>query len=71
MASFRKVNFAMKRGCGYGQYFIEARYRGKNLKIHTTNSEAWDWINDDSNKEKHQEAKRYCYYQIVDAYNNL
>lgn len=70
-ATFRKVEFTMSRGYGYGQYYIEARYRGKDIKVHTTNSEAWDWIKDDSNKEKHQDAKRYCYYQIVEAYNNL
>ncbi|WP_373731234.1 hypothetical protein [Bacteroides heparinolyticus] len=71
MATFRKVKFEMKRGNGYGQYIIEARYRGKEIKAHTTDSEAWDWINDDSNKEKHQEALRHCYNKIVETYNNL
>ena len=71
MATFRKVKFEMKRGYGYGQYFIEAFYKGKNIKVHTTDSEAWDWINDDSNKEKHQDALRHCYTKIVEAYNNL
>lgn len=70
MATFRKVNFTMRRGNGYGQYIIEAHYRGKDIKVHTTDSEAWDWINDDSNKEKHQEALRHCYYKIVEAYEN-
>ncbi len=71
MATFRKVNFEMRRGNGYGQYVIEARYRGQNIKVRTTDSEAWDWINDDSNKEKHNDARRHCYLKIVEAYNNL
>lgn len=71
MAKFRKVEFNMSRGNGYGQYLIHAKYKGKDLVIHTTDSEAWDYINDDSNKKKHDDAKRHCYYKIVDAYNNM
>jgi hypothetical protein len=66
--SFRKVNFEMVRGNGYGQYVIIATYRGKKIKVHTTDSETWDWIDDDSNKEKHNDARRHCYYKIVEAY---
>lgn len=69
MATFRNVEFRMRRGNGYGQYVIEARYRGEDIKAYTTDSEAWDWINDDSNKEKHQDALRHCYRKIVEAYN--
>ena len=32
MATFRKVNFEMRKGNGYGQYVIEARYRGAKHK---------------------------------------
>lgn len=71
MAKFRKVEFNMSRGNGYGQYLIHAKYKGEDLVIHTTDSEAWDYINDDSNKKKHDDAKRHCYYKIVDAYNNM
>lgn len=71
MAKFRKVKFYMSRGNGYGQYLIHAKYKGKDLVIPTTDSKAWDYINDDSNKEKHMNAKRHCYYKIVDAYNNM
>lgn len=71
MATFRKVKFEMIRGNGYGQYYILATYKGKTIKAHTTDSEAWDYINDDSNKEKHRDALRHCYSKIVEAYNNL
>lgn len=71
MATFRKVEFSMRRGNGYGQYIIEARYRGKDIEAHTTDSEAWDWIGDDSDKEKHNYSRRHCYYKIVEKYNEL
>lgn len=72
MAKFRKVEFNMVRGNGYGQYIIVCEsYKGKSIKAHTTDSEAWDWINDDSNKEKHRDALRHCYYKITEAYQNL
>lgn len=71
MAKFRKVEFHMSRGNGYGQYLIHAKYKGKQMVIHTTDSEAWDYIDDDSNKEKHLNAKRHCYYKIINHYNNV
>lgn len=71
MATFRKVNFEMRRGNGYGQYVIEATYRGKKIVAHTTDSEAWDWLNDEGQKNKHRDALRHCYSKIVEAYQNL
>jgi len=71
MAKFRKVEFDMCRGNGYGQYYITAKYKGKYIKVHTTNSEAYDWYNDDSNKEMHKDALRYCYSKIVNEYERI
>ena len=71
MQSFRKIRFTMERGSGYGQYWIRGIYRGKALRVHTTNSEAWDYLDDDSDKERHMDAKRHCYYKLVQAYENL
>jgi hypothetical protein len=65
---FRKVNFSISRGNGYGQYIIEATYRGKQVKAHSTDSEAFDFIDDESNMEKHRDALRHCYSKIVSAY---
>ena len=70
MATFRKVFFNMIRGNGYCQYYIISRYKGVDLKVHTTDSEAWDYINDDSNKEKQMGALRHCYFKIRQAYEN-
>ena len=70
-AKFRKVELEIKRGNGYGSYIISAHYRGKDIKAHTNDSECFDWLNDDSNKEMHLQAKRHAYYKIVSAYKNL
>lgn len=71
MTTFRKVKLEITRGSGYGQYIISATYRGKQVKAHTTDSECYDWLNDDSNKELHQEAKKHAYHKIVSAYENM
>lgn len=70
MATFRGVQMEISRGNGYGQYVITATYRGKQVTAHTTDSECFDYLNDDSNKAKHLEAKRHAYYKIVNAYKN-
>ena len=68
MATYRNIEFTMTRGGGYGQYYVHANYKGKNIKAHTTDSEAWDYLYDDSNKEKHREALQHCYFKIVAEY---
>ena len=70
MSNFRKVELSISRGRGYGQYIISANYRGKQINVHTTDSECYDWLNDDSNKSKHIDAKRYAYRCVVSAYEN-
>lgn len=75
MQKFRNVEMEMGRGNGYGQYYVKAHYRGKDIKAHTTNSEAWDYFNNDEytkeDKEKHRDALRHCYCKIVSEYNKL
>jgi hypothetical protein len=71
MTTFRKVNLQIQRSSGYGHYVITANYKDQCIEAHTTNSKAFDWLDDDSNKQLHQEAKRYCYNRIVEAYNNI
>ena len=71
MTTFKKVRLEIARGNGYGQYIVIAEYKGKLIHAHTTDSETFDWLNDDSDKAKHQEAKRNAYTLIVNAYYNL
>lgn len=69
-ATLRKVKLSIGRSTGYGHYTIHATYRGKNLTALTTDSEAFDYLDDDSDREKHKYAKRHCYSKIVQAYEN-
>lgn len=69
MAKFRKVQFDMTRANGYGQYYIISTYKGVNIKIHTSDSEVWDYLNSDC--EKGKDSRRYCYNKIVNAYKNI
>jgi hypothetical protein len=70
MAKFRNVEFKMTRGNGYGQYIISAKYKGVDINVHTTNSQAFDWCEDESNKSKNNEARKYCYTMIKNQYNS-
>jgi hypothetical protein len=68
MATFRKVKMSIRHGNGYGQYVISAHYKGKDIEVRTTISTIYDWLNDDSDKHQHQEAKRTAYILIWRAY---
>lgn len=70
MAKFNKVEISISRVSGYGQYYITAFYKGKNIKVHTNNSECFDYLEDDSNKQKNLEAKRYAYSLIKRTFEN-
>lgn len=71
MAKFRKVELHIAHVNGYGQYTVSANYKGKDIKVHTTDSECFDWLEDTSNKRKHEDAKRVAYGLIVRAYENM
>lgn len=68
---FKKVEFEMVRDHGYNAYLIIGKYRGKDIQVRTNDSEAWDYLDDDSNKEKRDNARKYCYLKIVEEYNRL
>lgn len=70
MATFRKVTIEMS-SLGRGQYKIYAEYRGKTITVHSTDSETYDWLNDDSNKSKHLRAKRCAYCAIRREFERL
>lgn len=69
-ATFRKVKLSIGQSTAYGHYTIHATYRGKHLTATTTDSLAFDYLDDDSIKELHTDAKRHCYQKIVEAYQN-
>lgn len=48
---------------GYGQYTLH----GLGTSVHCTDSEVWDWCDDEENKEKHEDAKRTAYNLLKNA----
>lgn len=67
--SFNNLIFKMENTNSYGCYLITARYRGKEIKSFTTDSQAWDWLDDDSDKIKQDSARAHCYVMIRNEYN--
>lgn len=63
-------NASIKRGNGYGQYVVTGTINGVEVSAHTTNSEAFDWFDDDSNFEKHVEAVDYVGDLLKRTYKN-
>jgi hypothetical protein len=64
MKSFRKVNLTMERAGGYGHYFVRAFYKGKDIKVLTTDSELWDSFKN-SDCKHHRDALRQAYNLIA------
>jgi hypothetical protein len=63
-------NAEIKRGNGYGQYVVTGAVNGVEVAARTTNSEAFDWFNDDSNMDKHIEAVDYVNRLLERTYEN-
>ena len=62
--TFKKVSFSIEPGMKYGYYVIRANYYKKSVTVGTSDSELYDWIDDDSDREKNLNARRGCYYLI-------
>ena len=45
---------------GYGQYTL----RGLDNSVHCSDTEIWDWCDDDENEEKHLNAKQAAYNML-------
>jgi len=63
-------NITIKRGNGYGQYIITGKVNGIELKAHTTDSEAFDYLDDDDYPEKQEQAFKHCEWKLEQAYDN-
>lgn len=68
MRFYKKVKIEMTRGIGYGQYRVKAKYKNVNIHVHSTDSQTWDYFDDESNRTKHQQALKSCYQLIVSMY---
>jgi hypothetical protein len=68
-------SISMIKASGYGHYFITLKgafdfEEMEDLRILTTDSETYDWYNDDSNQEKHLIANDNMLRSILRSYNN-
>lgn len=70
MVNYNNIDLEIKRTNGYGQYILTGIVNGEAIKVHTTESEIYDWLYDDSDFEKHEEAKERAYRLIMRAYDN-
>ena len=64
------TNANIKRGNGYGQYIVTGTVNGVDVTARTTNSEAFDWFNDDSNEDKNIDAVDYVNSLLERTYEN-
>ena len=64
MKSFIKVQLTMERAGSYGHYFVRAFYKGRAVKVLTTDSELWDSFRDEDCKN-HRDALRQAYTLIA------
>lgn len=64
-------NIRIKRGNGYGQYVITGEVNGIKVKARTTDSEAFDYLDDENFPEKQLQAIEHCECKLKEAYNNI
>ena len=69
---YRNLEFTVQRSNTYGQYIIRALYKGLVITVRTTDSQIWDWVDDDSNSTKWKNANRAAYTLIInEAYEEV
>lgn len=62
-------NISIEKTTRYGHFKLSGLVNGEAISVITTNSESFDWLNDDENKEKNAEAIAYCERRLEMAYN--
>jgi hypothetical protein len=65
------TDITIKRSSGHGQYLISGVVDGIEVTARTTDSEAFDYLNDDDYPEKQQQAIEHCTYKLEQAFENL
>lgn len=58
----------MEAMSGYGHYLIKCFYKKKHVKVVTTQSFIWDYLDDEEFKQLQMEARKACYLLIVCQY---
>lgn len=52
----------------YGMYYVEGTVNDVQIKVISTNAQAYDWLQDDSIPELHEMAKSYVNFRLTDSY---
>ena len=61
-------NQRMTPARSYGMYYVEGTVNDVQIKVISTNAQAYDWLQDDSIPELHEMAKSYVNFRLTDSY---
>lgn len=64
-------NIKIERTKSYGHYRVTGTVEGVEVSCITTNSEAFDYLDDYENEHKQAEAQAHCEMVLVLTYENL
>jgi len=67
----KTTEITIKRASGYGQYIITGLVNGVEVSARTTDSEAFDYLNDDDYPEKQEAAIEHCTWKLEQALENI
>lgn len=67
----KTTEIKIERTKSYGHYLVTGIVNGIELSAITTDSEAFDYLNDEDNQEKHEQALAHCEMKLELAYENL
>ena len=69
--AMKTTEIRIERTRSYGHYRITGIVNGIEVSAITTDSEAFDYLNDKDNQEKHEQALSHCVMILELAYENL
>lgn len=64
-------NIQIKRTSTYGRYIVTGTVNGIEVSAITTDSEAFDYLNDEDNQEKQQQAIDHCTMKLEQSFEIL
>lgn len=68
--TFRNVKFTIRPLAMHGWYVINATYKGMKVRVKTSNSEIYDYVDNDSDRAMRDYARRNCYVLISMEYKH-
>lgn len=67
----KALDIQIKRTSSYGRYIVTGTINGIELTAATTDSEAFDYLNDDDYPEKQAKAIAHCEFLLTEKYDQL